>query len=132
MIGDTIAATLPELAAHAASLMRARVELCVAGSWQFNDASGREELTPGLVLWSGPARLRVSVAADDTITGVQEITLQRYLVTAPTEAIPEVGQWLHVVSDPDPYLTGRILAVTALTGGTVSYQRRFVAVDNLG
>lgn len=134
MLGDNIRAELPEMQRQAESMMVTRCEIrSGTDEWRHNPDSGKDERVPAEVIYTGKCRLRVDLSPTEDETGAQQLTTQRYAGTLPLDAEPpRVGYLLTVLDNPDPYLVGRTLSIVAVGGGSLVYQRRFTALDNLG
>lgn len=115
-------------------LMTSVCEVRAPGSgWVFDPTTEQDEPAPGPLVYEGIVRVRPAREARNLQAGAQDISTQQYEVTVPLAALGiEVGHTLTVTVSGDPYLVGRPLTVTAVSGQSIGYQRRLTALDNLG
>lgn len=137
MIGDDIAAALPELRAQAESLMTTPCEIREPGSRQYNPETDTEQYVPGALVWppageTGWCHIRQGNQPVVVVAGGQQVTEQGYLCTVPHDAVFNAGHILKITGGDDPYLVGRSLTIETIHGRTWRVQRRFLALDNLG
>ena len=118
MIHDAIAATLPELQAHAESLMvdTATITRHVDG-WVIDPETGYEVPAPPLTVYEGKAKV-ASYQPYETApdVGGQTVVTQRYYVHVPVTAGPfEVGDLVTITASANaPSTTGRTFRVAGL------------------
>ena len=79
------------------------------------------------------ARLQRLVTEDIQPAGEQDVTSRRYLVALDREISDGLNpdMLVHVIDAGDPYLDGRWLSVVDIQGGSLRFERHFVALDNL-
>lgn len=126
MLGDAIAAALPELQAAALSRMTDRCIIREADSW-----SG-EVKTTGAIAWqyAGGDEIPCRVKMDNTepktvVVGGEVETIVRLTVSLPMDVCPVVGQIITVVSAAqDTSLAGREFDVLAAGVGSQVTARR--------
>lgn len=131
MIADDILAALPEMRAHAESLM---LDACRAerpGPPIFNPATGVDE--PSLtLLYEGRCKVQTYEGHETTReAGGALVTEQRYSVHVPMAAFaPKVGDVITIISSPeDPFLAGRTYRVVAPLHKTLTTARRLGVED---
>lgn len=129
-LGADIAAALPELRAHAESLM---VDACTittpdpAGEPVWDDETGTWGDPPPLTVYSGKCRVQTTMTGEtNPDAGDREWTVQSLSVSVPMSATGfAIGDTVTVTaSEFDPDLVGRVFTITALAHKTHMTARR--------
>ena len=128
MLGDDVTAALPELRAHAESLMVDACTITRGGEPVWDDASGTYTPGTGTTVYDGPCRVRMpSPDGSETASGEATWSLRGAFVSVPidTSAGVRVGDVVTVTSSVhDPALVGQPFTVTGLHSQTFSTARR--------
>ena len=131
MIGDDIAAALPELRAQAESMMQDRCAITMPGARVWVDVSGTYSTTPA-VLYAGQCRVQRPSAADRPASaGEAGYVLGDVVVSLPVTApaVP-VGAAVTVTeSAHDPMLSGSVFSVLGPHRKTYATARRYECVE---
>lgn len=129
MLGDDLAAVLPELRAQAASL---RSDECTitrpSADGVFDPATGTTTY-PQTTIYDGECRLRAPSLADrETFSGEHEFTLQDAVLSLPIEAVGlKTNDTVTVTaSELDPDLVDRVYTLIAVHRGSQITARRCV------
>lgn len=104
------------------------------GTRVFDAATMRYTAQNGAETYSGPCRIQPVPTRDHVIdAGGDLVTLRRYSVSVPA-AVTDVAVDDHITftTTTDPLLTGRVLRVNDVTGGTHEGQRHLMCFDDLG
>lgn len=101
----------------------------------FNDVTGTYAQTARPPYAGGMFRIQVlALAAQDTVTGEEQVPSVGYLVTGPVYIHAAPGDLVHVVDagpNGDPSLTGRDLVVKSVTRGSLAWERDLHCIDHL-
>lgn len=134
MLGDDIAAALPELRAHAESMM---VDSCTISpsapsSRTWDEATGAYTETPPLAVYSGPCRLRQPNQAErEAFAGEAEWTQWGVVLSLPVDSSTGVGVGMVVVVTAcswDASLVGASMRVVGPHGQSHATARRLRCV----
>lgn len=115
------------------SLMDATVIIAAdGGEWVFQD--GAEVFVPAPALYEGPALVQaLSREAREIVAGSQDVTTADHAVKVPwTVTNVEPGRNITIVTSPDPFLVGKTLTVTGVSGNDFVTCRRIRCILNLG
>lgn len=130
MIGDEVAAALPQLQAQAESLMTDHLLVQVLGKAQFDPASGGSSRPVLSIPYDGPGRVRVERQEAVQDVADDSVTVQRFLVSVPVDVTTvRKGHQVTVAASRDAGMVGQVLYIKAVQGGSQVVQRRFVATD---
>lgn len=118
MLGDYISSALPELQAHAESMM---VDACritrLVDAWTTDPATGRDVPAPPAVIYEGKCKVTSYQPYETTpeVGGMTEV-LQRYYVHVPVTAGPfEIGDLITITAGAnDPTTLDRTFRVAGL------------------
>lgn len=132
MIGDDIAAALPELRQQAESLMTTACVVERKSGTEF-DPETNQDVTTWESVYEGPCRLAQPTVQSVIVAGGQEVTTQPYAGMLPWGTVGVlVGDRLSITAAEDPGQVGRVFMVTSVRAATQSVGRRFVAIEDLG
>lgn len=130
MIGDDIAAALPELRAQAESLLVDRCDIRRPDVTLLVD--GREQAGAGELVHAGlPCRIQPTTSPDNTrqIVGGALAQIGNYRVRLPFAIVDvEPGMVLTITACRDPYLAGKRLIVSTVSGRGDGVWRQLVTV----
>jgi hypothetical protein len=130
VIGDELAAALPELQSQSESLMRDMIRAEELGDPVFDPGTGKSTRAVLSTPYAGVARVQAAKEPTDVLTADDHVVVQRYTVSAPLSATGlRPGLVVTVLASEDPDMTGRTLLITAVQGGTFVTSRRFTATD---
>lgn len=133
MIGDAIAAALPELQAEAESLMTATCRIERRTGSRFDPYLNTDVATYAPV-YEGMCRVRADNAgAAEILAGEQQVTAQSYRCLVPITA-PAIRPHdrLTVTASDDPRQQGKAFSVTTVATSSEPICRRFRAIDDQG
>lgn len=132
MLGDEVAAVLPELQMYSESLMRDTLLIEELG-----DPVAQPDLSttrPAATIYAGKGRVQSALTPEPTDLSGDSVILQRFECSVPlTVQGIEPGHRVTVVasSDPrqDPALIGTPLFIRSIGHGTWTTSRRFTATE---
>ena len=127
MLGEDIAAHLPELRAHAESLMQDTCRVTSAGAPVWNDTTGTYAPGTASTVYEGKCRLRKPSAAPQGVeSGEAAWTVDDYVLSLPLVGSEDVagGHDVEIVTALDPAAVGLLLTVTGGHWQTHSTARR--------
>lgn len=133
MIGDAIAAALPELQAEAESLMTATCRIERRTGSQFDPVQNTDTATYSTV-YEGVCRVRADTSgAAEVLAGEQQVTAQAYRCLVPINA-PEIRPHdrVTVTASDDPRQLAKAFSVTTVATSSEPFCRRFRAIDDQG
>lgn len=119
ILGDEIAAILPELRTQAESLMVDVVTITVPGEGDgVYDEATNITLPPAPVqVYAGPARIQVAqLSSDKPLVAVDQLTVVQHIISIPVGAavVPKAARITITASAHDPANIGRVFAVRAV------------------
>lgn len=125
MIGDDIAAALPELRSEAESLL---VDTCIIerAAGAALDATTHQTVTTWATVWSGPCRARVRAEGQSAVVAAELVSVLRVEVSlAVSTPAPLVGQRITIITATnDPSLAGVKVFVVGAPVGSQTVLRR--------
>jgi len=134
VLGDVLAAALPELRAHAVSMM---VDACIidraTGEPVLNETTGQMETTYGPV-YTGRCRVQApGTQGGNPNAGEHQFTVLGHVVQLPIDAtVYAVGDRVTITAASlDPALVGRVFTVSSLMHKTHPTSRRLVCDEVL-
>lgn len=111
-----------------------RLPGAVQGPW--NATTGQYTSTPHAPYYTGPCRVQQLHQPNEVSAGEQRVSTHDYLVPVPAAVTAvELGHILTVTAggpDLDPSLIGRLLTVTDIQRGSLTWERDLTCTDDLG
>lgn len=128
MLGDDLAAALPELRLHAESRMVDACAIASGGVITWDETTGTATLTGAATVYSGRCEIQIpNVTERELVAGERERTVQDLLVKLPVVGSEQVtvGATVTVTASTlDAALTGRVYTVVADHSKTFATARR--------
>lgn len=133
MLGDDIAAALPELRAQAESLMTSQVIIEHPTGSVFDPVSN-EDVSTWETVYEGKARLYAPKTQPAMVdAGGQIVNTQTYQGTLPWETVGvHASDRVTVNESEDPDQIGKTFTITSVLASGSAIARRFVATDDQG
>lgn len=132
MIGDDIAAALPELRQQAESLMTSTCRIERKSGTSFDPVTN-EQIDTWDTVYEGVCGLGQPTVQSVVVAGGQEVTTQPYAGKLPWGTLGVgVSDRLTVVEADDPGQVGRVFVLTSVRAASQSIARRFTAIEDLG
>lgn len=102
-----------------------------ASASTFNPATGMNDVTPGVLLYSGPCRIQLQQPQPYTPDGGgHRFTVEQYILQLPVSAVtPPVGAVVLVTESYDPLNVGRSLRVTSIFRKTHATAQRLLCEE---
>lgn len=99
----------------------------VAGE-TYDPDTGSTTPAEAAMVYEGPCRVQATGGTGSRSAGTlragQPTSTRSYLVVIPVDSeVPAIGDRVTVEAPDDPWLTGKVLLVEGITGGTVLWQR---------
>lgn len=137
VIGDDVAAALPELRAQAESMMTAHCVIRMKGpGFVFDPVTKTGSVQRGDVVYSGKCRVRPSSSLDRNadLVGEQRVTTASYVVRVPVGVSGVVPDCVVTIDQSnDPHMQGREVSVINVNGyANFDTALRIFVIDNQG
>lgn len=132
MLGDAVAAALPELRAHAESVMSSTCKVERFDGFGDLDPVSNTQAEVWLLIYEGPCELRTPQnQSQQVFSGEQLVNRQHYIGKLPwaTEGVIASDR-LTILSAEDPAQVGKAWIISSVFANTNSVARRFTATDN--